>query len=408
MKLASFVALGASLPTLAVSQSSVKTPLTMFDPAEYPFAKCLDGSPAGYYAQQTASVEDKNKWVLYLNGGGECDNEESCLSQTGSALGSSKYFYNESDTSSWYLASDYCPYNPTLCTWNHVMDPYCSQDLHSGQRTAASEDTFGLYFSGHHILVSTLDEMDLPPYNLKDATDIVVSGVSAGGIGVWMNLDYIANRYPDARVTGVTIAGMYFYATYYDGQNHTDPGGMADFRESAWPQTYELYDAVVDADCKEAQEAKGLSAGDCMILNVSFPFIQSDSFVVQAQTDAVVLTGHDNWPSDYMYEAPEQSFMAEWHANMTVALGPLMIPEEDKSKSKSQSQREGGGEDKAPRSGVFAAACYTHGGFTHSYPLLDGVNFYEAFDRFYSDVSPSSSYKLSDDCGEMCNPTCGA
>jgi hypothetical protein len=160
---------------------------------------------------------------------------------------------------------------------------------------------------------------------------------------------------------------------------------------------------MVDADCKEAQEALGQSPGNCMILNVSYPFIQSDSFVVQAQTDAVVLTGHDNWPSDYMYEAPEQSFMSEWHANMTVALGPLMIPEEDKKRGDKRDSP-----PLSPRSGVFAAACYTHGGFTHSYPLLDGINFYEAFDRFYSDSSPSTSYKLSDDCGEMCNPTCGA
>ena len=377
-----------------LSQSSVKTPLTLFDPEEHPVARCLDGSIGGYYAQQTDSVEDKNKWVIYLNGGGECDNEESCWEQTSNALGSSKYFENESDTSSWYLASDYCPYNPTLCTWNHVMDPYCSQDLHSGQRTEADDDTFGLYFSGHHVLVATLDELDKAPYNFKDATDIIVSGVSAGGIGVWMNVDYIAKRYPEARVTGVSIAGMYFYATYYEGENHTDPGNMADFREAAWPTTYELYDAFVDADCKDAYEEIGESAGPCMILNTSYPYINSDSFVVQAQTDSVVLTGHDNWPSDYMYEPPEQEFMYQWKDNMTVALGPLMVAN-------------GTSDSHQPRSGVFAAACYTHGGFTHSYPIIDGVNFYEAFDRFYANMSPSSSYKLSDDCGVMCNPTCG-
>jgi hypothetical protein len=135
------------------------------------------------------------------------------MDQTKSALGSSNYFTNESDTSSWYLASDYCPYNPTLCTWNHVMDPYCTQDLHSGQRTEASEETFGLYFSGFHVLVATLDELDKSPYNLKEATDIIVSGVSAGGIGVWMTVDYIAKRYPEARVTGKCHVATALYCT---------------------------------------------------------------------------------------------------------------------------------------------------------------------------------------------------
>lgn len=39
-----------------------------------------------------------------------------------------------------------------------------------------------------------------------------------------------------------------------------------------------------------------------MLSNVSLPFIESDAFVVQAQTDQVVLTGHDNWPESYMYK----------------------------------------------------------------------------------------------------------
>lgn len=85
--------------------------------------------------------------------------------------------------------------------------------------------------------------------------------------------------------------------------------------------------------------------------------------------------------------------MNDWHDNMTVGLGPLMA------------------DTQAPRYGVFAAGCYTHGGFTHSYPLINGYNFYDAFREYYF-VEPGSSadnpslYKLSDDCGVMCNPTC--
>jgi hypothetical protein len=54
--------------------------------------------------------------------------------------------------------------------------------------------------------------------------------VSSGGIGVWMNVDYVQKRYPEARVTAATIAGHYFFATYYDGENHTAPSSMGDFR----------------------------------------------------------------------------------------------------------------------------------------------------------------------------------
>jgi hypothetical protein len=142
-----------------------------------------------------------------------------------------------------------------------------------------------MYNAGHHVLEATLDALDKEPYNLKDATDIIVHGTSAGGIGVWMNVDYVAQRYPSARVTAATVAGHYFYATYYNGVNHTNPGGMGDFRESAWPTTYALYDAYVDQSCKSYYEERNLSPSACMLSNYSYPFIESESFVIQSLTD---------------------------------------------------------------------------------------------------------------------------
>lgn len=207
-----------------------------------------------------------------------------------------------------------------------------------------------------------------------------------------MNVDYIAKRYPKARVTAATIAGHYFYATYYEGTNHTSAGGMADFRESAWPVTYALYQAYVDEDCKAAYEAQGLSAGACMLSNHSQPYIESDAFVIQAQSDQVVLTGHDTWPETYMYEEEEQAFMAAWHANMTTALKPLMAHPTPTLQHR--------------RSGVFAVACYTHTGFTAAGPLLQGRNYLQVFSDFYLRSAAPEQYKLADDCGLMCNPTC--
>jgi hypothetical protein len=106
---------------------------------------------------------------------------------------------------------------------------------------------------------------------------------------------------------------------------------------------------------------------------------------------SVVLTGHDCWPGDFMLEEPEQEFMQAWATNMSVGLAPLMDVVESPSK---------------PRSGVFAAACYTHGGFTSTYPMIQGINMYTAFGNFYFNRTEPAGYKLADDCGVMCNPTC--
>jgi len=367
-------------------------------PEKYDEARCMDGTRSGYYYEASSQSSDSKKWVLYLFGGGECDNQYSCEYQLNTSLGSSKYFAPSYDSSSgWYLASDYCPYNQGLCQWNHVGVPYCSQDLHSGQVTTKSDDTFGLYFSGHIILKNILDDLD-ELHNLKDATEIVVTGASAGGIGVWMNVDYIKQRYPNARVTAATIAGYYFFASYYDGVNHTEPGGMADFRESGIKAAYKLYNAYVDESCKAAYEAKNADPAACMLSNNSFPYIDSDSYAIQAQSDQTVLTGHDCFPQDYMFEAPEQQFIADWSNNMSVGLAPL-LSKNHKIIDNITDKR---------RTGAFSAACYIHGDFSHSKPLINGINYNQAFNSFYFNYSTvdQSNYKLADDCGVMCNPTC--
>ena len=53
-----------------------------------------------------------------------------------------------------------------------------------------------------------LDALDAS-HGLSDATDIVLTGESAGGIGVWPSLDALAARYTRARIVGAPIGGFY-------------------------------------------------------------------------------------------------------------------------------------------------------------------------------------------------------
>tara|TARA_A100001015_G_scaffold293308_1_gene369754 strand:+ start:920 stop:2053 length:1134 start_codon:yes stop_codon:yes gene_type:complete len=367
-------------------------------------AKCMDGTLSGYYYEHATESTDSLKWVIYLNGGGECDSQEGCYSHLESELGSSNYFEsNFSDSSSWYFASGYCPYNPSFCSWNHVNVPYCSQDLHSGTRQKPTKDTWGLYFSGHLILAAILDDLE-ENYDLDKATEIILTGVSAGGLGTYMNVDYIKSRYPNAQVTAATIAGYYFYATFYNGTNYTNAEEqIADFRQDGIMNMYNLYQAYVDESCKEAAIMMMSSSSSnlyhpsaCMMANYSLPYIESNIFAVQSQTDKVVLTGHDCFPDEYKMESEEQDFMKIWYQNMSIALQPVL----EKSSQSSLNIK----------TGAFAAACYIHGEFSHTQPLINGINYLEAFSNFYFDESmdgtEESSYKLADDCGVMCNPTC--
>lgn len=366
---------------------AVQVPLTLLDEEAHPKAKCLDGSPGGYYAQEAKDDASKNKWVIYLKGGGECDTEEHCLAQTQNDHGSSKFFPPTWDSTQYisYIASDNCKDNPEFCNWNQVTNPYCSQDIHSGQVTTPSEDTWGLYFAGHFIIEAILDEMDGFVNKLTDATEIIVLGASAGGIGTWMHVDHIAARYPQARVSGLTVAGHYFYANYYTGPDSTTDMELSDFTEAGWENAYHLYNAYVDESCKAAYEEASLSPFPCMLSSNSQPYVSSDVYVVQSQTDSVVLRYHDNWPEAHMSEEPEQAYMHDWHLNMTSALSPLQ---------------------KSSKNGAFAAACYTHTDFLAKKPTINGVGFMEAYTNFYYNRTASEGFNFADDCGEMCNPSC--
>jgi O-palmitoleoyl-L-serine hydrolase len=291
-------------PPGAAAAAVPKTPLT--DPA----ARCLDGTLSAYYLQPGAGA-NASKFVIYLEGGGECTTNSSCHAQLDSVLGSSKYFPASMASLPTFLTDD-ARVNPDFASWSHVYVPYCSQDLHSGRVTAPSAATFGLYFSGHLVFRAVLDALAATA-GLGGATDVILTGNSAGGIGVWINADYLAQRVPGARVSAVPIAGFYFYAYPYTGVNHTS-SSLADFRPPAWPVTYALWDAFADESCVAGRPGDPWA---CMLANYSFPWVSTPSFVVEAQTDQVVLTDHDWVPAGYVSAAPEQAYLAAWRDNMT-------------------------------------------------------------------------------------------
>ncbi len=163
------------------------TPLTMLTD---PLARCLDGTLSGYYHQPAASAADATRWVIFLEGGGECASQTACTDATRTPLGSSTHFYPSITFGpGHYLANANATANPDFATWHHVDVPYCSQDLFSGQRTDAPPSTWGLYFSGHRILAAVINALERDA-GLASATEIVFSGVSAGGIGMWLNANW--------------------------------------------------------------------------------------------------------------------------------------------------------------------------------------------------------------------------
>ena len=308
---------------LSACHAAPSAPLTLLPQGT--LGRCLDGTPSGFYHLPSPA---STRWTLTLFGGGECSDAPSCTSKLSSSLGSSKYFAPAVDFDAGAHFADASPAtNPGFAAWHHVQLPYCSQDLHMGTRTAASAETFGLYFSGHHVLNATLTALDA--LGLASATDILLTGDSAGGIGVWPHLDYLAARYPAARVSGAPLAGFYFYSFPYLGPNHTQ-SYLASFSPEGVEALHALYQPFLNADCAAAYAARGASPAPCMLANYSRPFVRAPVFVVEAQTDQVQLLDHDDVPAAWVHQPEELAYIAQWAANMSVALEAVLDPANSK------------------------------------------------------------------------------
>ena len=86
----------------------------------------MDGTPPGYYVQIGAEA---TKFVLLLEGGGECTDQDSCDYRLNSSLSSSDYFVPSrtlDDPDYYFLVDANAERNPDLANWTRVYVPYCS------------------------------------------------------------------------------------------------------------------------------------------------------------------------------------------------------------------------------------------------------------------------------------------
>lgn len=206
----------------------------VIDTTVFPDALCNDGSPAVIYYRPYSGAQNRNKWLINLHGGGSCTSGASCAVRWCNCANTTVCPYADKTTNfdRSNMNNDGPPMrsggglglrggtgiqtNP-LADYNQVELKYCSSDAWKGNRKGVSLSatnpvtgdpvTFKLNFLGAKILdgdlawlrqdgvpgvVYTLSGASTPLPDLDDATEVVVTGDSAGGAGVVTNLDYIA------------------------------------------------------------------------------------------------------------------------------------------------------------------------------------------------------------------------
>ena len=182
-------------------------------------ALCIDGSTPGYYLRRGFGTGEKN-WIIHLHGGAWCYDAQSCYRRSFSILGSTNHWSAENITNFFQgFLSDKQEINPYFHNWNVVVQTYCDGGLFSGKRKEALEiNGRKLYFRGRPILKAMVES--LKRRNLESATDIILSGTSAGGLAVLLQGDYLKHRLPKtATVRGLVDAGFFLDSPSEDGSN---------------------------------------------------------------------------------------------------------------------------------------------------------------------------------------------
>lgn len=367
--------------------------LIKLDLKKFPAALCLDGSAGAYYFRRASSTNSTKRWVISLEGGGECTQNETCYHRSSSRLGSSKS-YADTEKLVQFVHTD-SNKNP-LYDWNHVRIKYCSGDLYMGSKESR-EWTWGAHFRGADIFRAVVQNL-VTTQNLTLATAIVLTGESAGGIGVFMHLDSLKSNFSNATVVGAPIAGYYWNNTEnYTGEGHLNVD--VNFSADAFKHYQELWGARLPKRCTEQEKNR---TWVCALPQYAFKTLESPVFVIEAQVDYIQLQWHSgaNCANNDSFYNAERAFCKNWGYRMQKELG----------------QVENCAKKDPLKAGMFSPACRLHGEFDSEHPKIGNQSYTQAFWKWFEPVLANKKgppVVLKDDCCSnvstpdiMYNPTC--
>lgn len=250
-------------------------------------AVCNDGSPAGYYLRRSRNSAE-TRWIIHLAGDGMCTDKSSCEARSAESPDAmSSLGWPAARQEKGLLAADPA-LNPDFAAFNHVLVPYCSSDLWSGQRSAEAA-TGGFHFRGATIVEAVVADLSDPAVmgdgNLSEATEILLSGSGAGGVGVLNHLDRLAGLMGGTTVRGVTDGG---WIVDHPAQQAVDRPVVAQVQLG-----YTFWQSVVDRSCARNNS---LREGLCFVGAFVYPFLGTPLFVQTSLVDPVWLAANGTVP----------------------------------------------------------------------------------------------------------------
>lgn len=327
-------------------------------------ARCLDGSPPGYYVRKGYG-SGSSKWMIHLQGGGWCASHLDCLAR---ALGYNSNGMPSLGGSAAWPRTATCPdasappcvldggdngalslnasVNPDWYNANAVFVGYCDGGSFSGHVDAPVDLGNGtqLYLRGRLVLDAIL--ADLQP-RMGGATDVVVKGCSAGGLATFIHaerLDAFARAISGVeRVAVLPGAGAFLDVKSFPGPR----AARLYFLE--WSLLHNVSGSL-PPECLAHPPEPGLAAL-CVFPQYILPHIDpsvalfvSNSLADWSQQSWVMDLGCDPLNASDPCSPAQIAYLNRFRGEMLDALAPLVGPSSNRT---------------AP-SGAFLAECSLH------------------------------------------------
>lgn len=181
-------------------------PITARDGAwtyvEFPDTKCRDGSPAGVSVRLRSASK---KLLIYLEGGVYCFDALTCAINPANV---NETLFNSAKTAPSVGIFDQDNRENPARDWNLVYVPYCTGDAMGGTRNTPTDVPGGpakQWFVGHLNVHKFLSRI-VPTFST--ASDVVLTGMSAGGSSVLMNVLLVQRAFPWLKVRYINDSSL--------------------------------------------------------------------------------------------------------------------------------------------------------------------------------------------------------
>ncbi|KAK6476135.1 carboxylesterase notum2-like [Huso huso] len=354
---------------------------------------CNDGTTAGFYLREH---KGSRRWQIFLEGGWCCYNKETCDSRYKNIrrlMSSSEWPQTRKGSG---ILSAQSEENPHWWNANTVFIPYCSSDVWSGtsSKSRQGKETAEYAFMGSLIIREVIK--DLVPKGIKQAKVVMLSGASAGGTGVLLNIEKVSGLMEqlgaDAQVRGLVDSGWFLESKQQRSTECSDTASCTP--TDAIKKGLRLWNGVIPEKCR--QQFKRGEEWQCFFGHKLYSSLKSPVFVVQWLFDEEQLRVENIQLGSHSLTEHQWTYIQNLGRELKISFQDVPA--------------------------VFAPACLSHTLITKSNWLefqVKGTSLSRAlqcWDKSLQDTSKNSKasvkgcpFHLIDNCQwPQCNPTCPA